>query len=232
MKALTVLLALAASGSAHALEPFATGVDRSPLILDSSQYSVSTTQWLSDAINPGTQWNNTRQTNHVYSHMSASSTFTAMPAATGSIGYDDYVSTTPNSAIPLTSFEFVGGFESGDGLMFVEFFDMQRNFIAGFGIQLPRQGSFNYTIALDSPIMIPGAGVAQISFDDGTFGDNPTTGRWFLSDAPTAVGTDDRSSLGPMSDPRLQQKFALIPAPGVASLLLATGALAAARRRR
>ncbi len=231
MKALTICLALATSASAHALEPFATGVDRSPLMLDHSSYTISTTQWLSDAITPDSTFDSPRDTNHVYRNMKAAPNFFSMPAATGSIGYDDYVSTMPNSNIPLTTFEFVGGFVSGDGLMFVEFFDMQRNFIAGFGIQLLQQGSYHYTIDLDSPIMIPGSGVAQITFDDGTFGSEATLGRWFLSDAPTGVGSDDRSSFGPMSNPRLQQKFALIPSPGTATLL-SVAALAATRRRR
>lgn len=148
------------------------------------------------------------------------------PTSTTSIS-DDYVSTI-TSPSTLSVFQFVGGVETADEVVFFQFRDTGGNPVSSFGVRLPT-GSFTsiWTITLNDPnaTAVPAAGFVDMIADDGTNNADglPTLFAWRFKDVQPAIG----SSQGDVH----RMTMEVVPAPA-SMALLGLGGLAAARRRR
>ncbi|TVQ82258.1 MAG: PEP-CTERM sorting domain-containing protein [Phycisphaeraceae bacterium] len=223
MKTISALFVLAAAGTALAAGPSTIGIDRSTMLLDNGLYTIQATPY-------DTEHTQRSGLGTVYESMGAGSGFQAFGAASGPGGFDDYTSTAPGN-ITLGEFQFVGGVTAAGGVVFFDFFDSAQNFVDGFGVQLPQAGNFIYTITLNTPIVVPNAGILQAFFNDDAGVGPFTSGQWFLSDAAPTVGSSD-PSFGSLTN-GLEHRFALVdvPAPGAIALMGLAG-FAASRRRR
>ncbi len=158
--------------------------------------------------------------------------YVAAPAATGSLGMDDYDSIHPDPFMLLQSMRFVGGVTAVGGIADFLFFDSAGNFWNGFSIAFPSAGNFIWSIDLgddtsattkDSSFLVPADGRLQIVARTGT------TGQWFLSTTVPSVGTQN-PAIGTATTH--SHRFELTaPTPG-ALALLGLGGLVAGRRRR
>jgi len=167
----------------------------------------------------------------VFSAMSGP--YAAFPAATGSLGFDDYQSTyADGDSFALQSMRFVGGVTTVGGIMTFDFFDADDNLVSTTSLGLPSAGNFIWTITFesapglkDSDFFVPASGYLQLSADA------LTTGQWFLSTSLPTVGTESREP-GEGSLTAQSHRFELnVPTPG-ALALLGMGGIAALRRRR
>lgn len=159
--------------------------------------------------------------------------FAAFPPASGSVGFDDYVSTyTDSPYMLLNSFRFVGGVDTVGGGATFNFYNADGSFHDAFAVNLPAAGNFIWSISFesapglkDSDFGIPAAGYVEMVIDTGV------NGAWFLSTSLPTIGTESRAQ-GQGSLTTHSHRFELnIPAPG-ASALLGLGGLVAFRRRR
>ena len=146
-------------------------------------------------------------------------------------GIADYTSASAGDII-LNQFQFVGGVNQADGVVFFDFFTSAGEFIDGFGVQLAEEGNFIWTIDLNEAIDIATAGLVRMSIDDEDLagGGSTAAGRWFLGNAGASIGDAGL----PEADPDFNFAFALnsnVPAPGTLALLGFSG-LATSRRRR
>jgi hypothetical protein len=169
----------------------------------------------------------TRASNSVV-YSAIPSPYAAFPAATGSIGFDDYDSTLAGGSAYLQSMKFVGGLTTA-GVMRVEFYDTSLAFVNSFTVNLPLGNSIwnigleTVANAKDSTFLIPEAGFIQLVATGGALG------QFFLSTAVPTIGTESRT-LGDTATH--SHRFELtVPAPG-SMALLGLGGLLAARRRR
>ena len=166
---------------------------------------------------------------------SMSGSYAAFAAASGTIGFDDYVTTESGPTFLLSKLVFVGGVtNAGDSLTF-NFYDTANVLAASSNVTLPTGGNFIWTITFgllpsgdDSTFAVPSAGTMEI------VATAPTTGRWYLNSAgyiPT-VGSES-TGFGAGSTLGRNQAFQLnaVPTPGAAALL-GLGGLVATRRRR
>lgn len=150
--------------------------------------------------------------------------YSAFPAATGSIGFDDYSSTMTAPIENLKGMRFVGGVTTAGMSLRFEFYTAALAPVGDFTLALPQGGNFIWTLSgLD--LNIPKNGVLQITALAGS------TGRWFLGAGAPTIGTQS-TTFGGANSGALSHRFELItPTPGSLALL-GLGGLAAARRRR
>jgi len=172
--------------------------------------------------------NNTESVGVIYSNIPGP--YSAFGASSGSLGVDDYVSTSTDAGDTLASYRFVGGPASdssgGFGVMFFDFFDAGGTFVDGFGVGFGQFGNFIYTITITDPtsISIPNAGFHEVSTS------SDTTAQWFLNNIGASVGS---TVLGHDSSADFDGTFEMDVIPAPASIaLLGLGAFAATRRRR
>lgn len=166
---------------------------------------------------------------------SLSGSYAAFAAASGTVGFDDYVTTESGPTFLLSKLVFVGGVATaGDSLTF-NFYDTANVLAGSSTVTLPTAGNFIWTITFgalpsgdDSVFAVPSAGTMEI------VATAPVLGRWFLNSAgyiPT-VGSEN-IAVGAGSGIGRNQAFQLnaVPTPGAAALL-GLGGLVATRRRR
>lgn len=167
----------------------------------------------------------------IFSNMESGTGFQAFASATGALGFDDYNTTVTGETDPLVGqsglgldeIRFVGGFQTGPGIIFFDFFDFAtQTFVDGFGVDLTNAGNFIYTINItNDDVFINDNGILQLTADDGTVGGLPTTAQWFLSDAAPTIGTEDNTfggAAGPFAN--ISHKFELTYTPEPTSLVL------------
>lgn len=145
-------------------------------------------------------------------------------------GVADYNSISAGD-ISLTQFQFVGGVNQANGIVFFDFFTSGGDFIDGFGVQLADEGSFIWTIDLSESIDIASAGLIRMTVDDENLagGGSTAAGRWFLGNAGASIGDAGLAE----ADPNFNFAFALnsnVPTPGTLALL-GLGGLCTSRRR-
>jgi len=146
-------------------------------------------------------------------------------------GVADYTSISAGD-IALSQFQFVGGVNQPNGVVFFDFFNSSGDFIDGFGVQLAEEGNFIWTIDLNESIDIASAGLVRMSIDDEDLagGGSTAAGRWFLGNAGASIGDAGLAE----GDPDFNYAFALnsnVPTPGTLAML-GLGGLCATRRRR
>ncbi len=157
--------------------------------------------------------------------------YQAFSAATGSLGFDDYVSTEADQTMLLARFRFVGGIATVPGTLRVSFFDSTQTLANSFTVSLPQAGNFIWNINLgtgdggDSVFTVPTAGFVEIEAINGV------TGQWFLTPTAAAVGFSDPTVGGAGGTLNHSMELVRVPAPAAAALFGMAG-LAAARRRR
>ncbi len=166
--------------------------------------------------------------------------YQAFPAATGSLGFDDYTSTrTPASGhSSLDAFGFVGGCAAAGRTLFVDFYTGTPSapvFDTGFSINLTNGGNFLYTITFNPPLNtaifpVPNQGLVELTGSDGTDGGNLCSGQWFLTPNAVTVGSSDINTGGAPGTHNHAMRMS-IPEP-TSLALLAIGGLFVARRRR
>lgn len=128
-----------------------------------------------------------RSADVMFANMGAGAGYAAYGAATGVIGWDDYVSVAAGP-LDLTTVKFIGGVTVAGGIVWFDFFDYAgANWINGFGVQLPQAGNYIWTITLGSVYTVDPTGILQITADTAS----GTLGQWYLSDALPNVGTQD-----------------------------------------
>ncbi|MFZ4572996.1 MAG: hypothetical protein ACOYN0_01280 [Phycisphaerales bacterium] len=149
--------------------------------------------------------------------------FAAFPAATGSIGFDDYDSILPGGYDVLTDFKFVGGVTTIGGRLDFNFYHPDGTLISNFFVTLPQAGNFIWTIN-NINIIIPTDGIVEaVAAAD-------TTGRWYLSTTAPTLGTQNAAFGG--AGGGNSHRFELqVPAPGAAALMGLAGLVAGRRRR-
>lgn len=148
-----------------------------------------------------------------------------------SAGVADYA-TGSTDKILLEQFIFIGGVNQAGGTVFFDFFDSAGAFINGFGITLPDDGSFIWTIDLNESFSLLSEGLIRMSVDDENLSGSGSmaSGRWFLGNAGASIGNAGDAE----ASPDFNFNFALnstVPTPGSLALLGITG-VAASRRRR
>jgi len=163
--------------------------------------------------------------------------YAAFPAATGSLGFEDYTSVASTSpTFVLAQMRFVGGVSTaGESLRF-QFFDATSSPFSSFTVGPLGAGNFIYTITLgtvalggkDSTFVVPTIGELEI------FTAGAGLGQFFLTATPPAVGSSSLlvgSTGGPTNTFNHAFELRQVPAPG-ALALLGLGGIVAARRRR
>ena len=128
-------------------------------------------------------------------------------------GVADYTSISAGD-ITLNQFQFVGGVNQANGVVFFDFFTSAGDFIDGFGVQLADEGNFIWTIDLSESIDIASAGLIRMTIDDEDLagGGSTAAGRWFLGNAGATIGDAGLAE----GDPDFNFAFALnsnVPAP-------------------
>jgi hypothetical protein len=155
------------------------------------------------------------------------SPYSAFPAASGSLGFDDYTSTISGDADTMTSFKFVGGVAAVGGSLKIDIYSLSAVLVNSFNVTLPSAGNFVWTIGLGTGVDIPASGIIQIS----TVG--ASTGQWFLRPGAPTIGSTSQTYGGFQSGAtRFNQAMELIvPSTGTLGLV-GLGGLVAGRRRR
>ncbi|MEI7658767.1 MAG: hypothetical protein WCK33_11950 [Phycisphaerae bacterium] len=150
--------------------------------------------------------------------------YSGFPAASGSLGFDDYASTMIADVETLTDLRFVGGVSTAGMSLQFDFYSTSAVLVNSFTAVLPTGGNYIWSIT-GLGFDIPKNGILQISAPAGS------TGRWFLSSTAPSVGTND-PLFGGANGGALSHRFEFTtPTPG-ALALLGLGGLAASRRRR
>lgn len=148
--------------------------------------------------------------------------YVAFPAATGSLGFDDYDTILAGGNETLTEMRFVGGVQQVGGQLTFNFYDASQALVSSFGATFGQAGNFIWTIN-NLSVTIPDQGFVEIVAAANT------TGQWFLSTSAPTLGTESRD-LGTLTTH--SHRFELsIPAPGSLALL-GLGGLVVGRRRR
>lgn len=159
----------------------------------------------------------------VYTGIPGTPNYSAFPAATGNLGFDDYQSTMAGNFDNIIALRFVGGVTAIGGIIDINFYDSAANPLSSIAIQLPLAGPRIWTI---SGFAALGAknGFMELVARDGT------TAQWFLTAAAPTVGTNQLGVGG--AGTTLNHAFELtVPAPS-ALALLGMGGIIAGRRRR
>ncbi len=189
----------------------------------------------------------TRAQTTVFDNVGGGSGFLASPAASGSLGVEDYVTTlgdgasdgvdgSGNATFSLLELGFVGGVQQAGGTIFFDFFHSDFSAATGFGVSFTSPGNFIYTISINNPgaTQVPVEGLLLLTADTGT------TGQWFLSDQAFAAGSSgdwfDGGKFFDYGAPTGVQEIDWlsrldVPTPGAAALFGIAG-LAGIRRRR
>jgi MYXO-CTERM domain-containing protein len=150
--------------------------------------------------------------------------YSGFPAATGSLGFDDYSSTMTAPVETLQSMRFVGGVAAAGQTLQVDIYSVSVVLVNSFQITLPQGGNFIWTIT-GINLDIPKDGILQMTAVTGS------QGRWFLGAGAPTVGTQS-ATFGGANGGALSHRFEFTtPTPG-ALALLGLGGLAASRRRR
>lgn len=163
----------------------------------------------------------------VYSAMTGP--YVAFPAATGSLGFDDYSAVgVSGSSFTLSSMRFIGGVtQVGQTLQFDFFNAAGTSYVGGFTSTFGSAGNFIWSITGLSALnlVLPKDGILQISAINGA------TGQWFLSATTPTVGTS-RSDFGGTTSPVRYHQYELtaVPEPSTYAAL-GLGALALLKRR-
>lgn len=151
--------------------------------------------------------------------------YVAFAPRAGSLGFDDYTST---SATPfgLNSMRFVGGVTTAGQQLRFDFFDSSTNFVGGFTSTFGSAGNFIWTISGLNllNITLPTSGLVQISAINGA------TGQWFLSSTVPSVGTNNLTVGG--AAPNFSHRMELEAVPEPATLTAVGLGLAALLRRK
>jgi hypothetical protein len=147
----------------------------------------------------------------VFSHLDIGAGYLAAPAASATLGIEDYVTSlgdgvsdgtdnTGGAITPLVEFGFVGGVSQPGGILFFQFFDTAATSIIGeFGVQFAEGGDFFYTIAITDPATtpVPVEGILVV------FTDSLSFGRCFLSDADATAGANGPWAEDQITGPRV-----------------------------
>jgi MYXO-CTERM domain-containing protein len=150
--------------------------------------------------------------------------YAGFPAATGSLGFDDYSSTMTARVETLQDMRFVGGVSTAGMSIRFDIYSTSAVLVNSFSVTLPQGGNFIWTIT-GINIDIPKDGIMEAVAPAGS------TGRWFLSATAPTVGTQS-ATFGGANGGALSHRFEFTtPTPG-ALALLGLGGLAASRRRR
>ena len=172
-----------------------------------------------------------------YSSIDQVNGYSAFPAATGPIGFDDYtLDTLPagDTDVAVESFRFVGGVGTANGLATFDFFDATGvTNIGSFSVALASSGNFIYDIdVIATNLLLPTNAVVQMTVDATT---DPVGGQFFLhGDGPT-IGTNDMT-FGGANGGTLIHAFeitgnSVVPEPAsMLTVLLGLAGLAMARR--
>lgn len=228
------LFAAAAFGLAGSAMAELASVDRSNWTVLTSN-DVQITQESMDS--PPTQGGGT----DIYSSINAGTAgYLAFPAASGTLGVDDYTHAGgPGGSATLQEFGFVGGAGTpgtpttfggttggSAGTMFVTWFNSAGTAtVTGFGVALPQAGNFIWTITLGGAFTIPDSGIVRLfTYQQGQF---------FLSSPDSVTVGSNSTTFGGASSGALVHNFrhAAVPEPATVALV-ALGALALVPRRR
>jgi hypothetical protein len=156
----------------------------------------------------------------IFDNISSSTAWTnATTAGPGlMVGVEDYNLPTVASPI-LTEFQFVGGVAAAGQILWFDFYDDMGTYIDYAGVQFPQGGNYIWTITIGTPFAIPDGGYMSMTADSYY---SSSTGTWFMTQDPPAVGTTDGLE---------NYAFSLTVLPEPASLLLvALGGLFLRRR--
>jgi len=160
----------------------------------------------------------------VYRHMDG--TYAAFPASS-SLGFDDYTTTAfpGDSMVSLSSMRFVGGVTTANTSLRFNFYNAAGNtLLNSFDATFGQAGNFIWTINNLGGMNIASKGIVEVLGLDGA------TGKWYLSNSATTIGSDDRS-FGD-NTALYQHSFELsVPAPGSLALLGLGGVMNRRRRR-
>ncbi len=198
------------------------------LLLDSSQYTATATSFTADNLNSDVTISNpVESVGVVYDSMLFEGNVQTPTTGLGGSIVEDYVSII-DSPSTLAVFQFVGGVETANHVVFFNFYDTSAQFVSGFGVRLPSASLTSvWTITITDPtsIAVPAAGFVELVADDGTNNPDllPTNAAWRFKDVAPAIGST--------ADEVYRMSLDVIPAPGSAALL-ALGGFAAMRRRR
>lgn len=159
--------------------------------------------------------------------------YAAFTAASGSLGFDDYVTTVfgQSDVMLLSSFRFVGGVTEIGDIIFFDFYDSLETYVDGFGVQFTQAGNFIWTITINDEFIAPTGGVVQLTAPTNQGTNGSSAGQWFLSTTIPTIGIESRGYGSTSTHSHRFETTAAIPEPASVSILL-LAAMGLIRRRR